>query len=250
MRKFFDLLSTDILKQKRSLIWPAIFLVPLITETLLILDLYLRRDFLLIHGAKKGLNAWQTLILEHHLSLLWFMMLPMTVTVVCVVIYYTENASGGLRYTLSLPVGKVRLYLSKWLTTVGFVGLMLLCDTLMLAATGKIFHLPGDLDYQLFMRYFLNQAVAALGLASLQLWLSSISSNVIVPLATGFIGITTSFFLAQNQNIARVIPYAHVIYTMPLPGENNRLALEGGIFFAATFLLIGLYCFSKKDVTE
>lgn len=99
------------------------------------------------------------------------MMLPMTITVVSAIIYHTEYVSGGLRYTLSLPVGKVRLYLSKWCTTAAFVGLLLLCDTLMLAITGMAFHLPG---------------------------------------------------------------------------ENNSLALEGGIFFAVTFLLVGLFCFSKK----
>lgn len=250
MRKFFDLLWTEIIKQKRSLVWTAAFLAPLIVDALLFLDLYLRRDYILDRAAKQGLNAWQALVLEHHLTALWFIMLPLAVTVVCAVIYHTEHASGGLRYALSLPVGKARLYLAKWCTGGVFLFLMLISDTLMLAAVGKIFRLPGDLDYQLLMRYIGYQAVAAVGVMSLQMWLSSITPNVIIPLATGFTGVTTSLFLAQDQNIARIIPYAHVIYTMPLPGENNCLALEGGIFFATTFLLLGLYCFSKKDVTE
>ncbi|MCG0274886.1 MAG: ABC transporter permease [Thermosediminibacteraceae bacterium] len=250
MRKFFDLLWTDIIKQKRSLVWPAAFLAPLITEALLFLDFYLRRDYILNRAAKEGLSAWQTLVLEHHLTALWFITLPMAVTVVCALLYHAEHASGGLRYTLSLPVGKGRLYLSKWCTGAIFLCLMLLLDALMLAAVGKIFRLPGGLDYQLIMRYIANQTVAAVGIMSLQMWLSAIAANVILPLAAGFIGITTSLFLAQDQNIARIIPYAHVLYTMPLPGENNRLALEGGIFFAAFFLVAGLLCFSKKDVTE
>lgn len=248
MKVFLSSIKNEFLKQKRGFTWSIAVLLSLGTSFLAFVDVYLRYDYLI----KKQvlLNTWEILLLENHLSALWFITFPLAITTICSLLYYVDYKDGGLKYTLTLPIGKNKLYFSKWITVVIFSILMIILNILGLILAGKILNFPDSLDIYLFFKYGIYQFVALLGVISLQLWLSSRTNNIIASLAQGFVGIIVSLFLAQSQLIARFIPYAHMLYSIPLKGENNSIAIQGGIIFGLLFLFIGVVNFKRKDILE
>jgi hypothetical protein len=248
MKVFLSSIKNEFLKQKRGFTWIIVLLLSLGTSFLAFVDVYLRYDYL----TKKQslLNTWEILLLENHLSALWFITFPLAVTTICSLLYYVDYKDGGLKYTLTLPISKNKLYFSKWVTVVIFSIFMIILNISGLILAGKILNFPDSLDIHLFLKYGICQFIALLGVISLQLWLSSRTNNIIVSLAQGFVGIIASLFLAQSQFIAKLIPYAHILYSIPLKGENNSIAIQGGITFGLLFLFIGMVHFKRKDILD
>lgn len=243
MKDFFILLKTEFLKQKRGFFWPMVLLAPVSLGAMIFVDIYLRYDYLA--SRYEGFSSWQIMLLEGYV--IWFLMFSLAVVMMCALIFYVEYAAGGLKYTISLPTGRDRVYFAKWFFCVIASYVMILLQTAALIAVGKILHFPEPLDYMLFIKHAVYQFAAVLGVISLQIYMGSITDNIILPLSIGTVGIATAIFFAQDQRIARFIPYAYEIFTLPLPGENNTVAVMGGLVGIA-LLLLGAYCFKKKDI--
>lgn len=248
MKTFLSSIKNEFLKQKRGFTWIIALTLSLGTSFLAFIDVYLRYDYLM--KRENLLNIWEILLLENHLPALWFITFPLAITTICSLLYYVDYKTGGLKYNLTLPLGKSKLYFSKWITVVIFSAIMIILNISGLIFAGKILNFPDSLDIYLFLKYGIYEFVAILGIISLQIWLSSRTNNIIVSLAQGFVGIIASLFLAQSQIIARFIPYAHILYSIPLKGENNSIAIQGGIIFGLLFLFIGMVNFKRKDILE
>lgn len=248
MKVFINNIKNEFIKQKRGFTWFVVFLMSLGTGGLAFIDVYLRYDYLM--NRDPLLSSWEVLLLENHLSVAWFLILPIAVSIICALIYYVDYKDGGFKHILTLPIGKNRLYLSKWITAVVFATLMILFNCLVLIAIGKILSFPEPLNLTMFSKYIIYQFTAMLGVISLQLWLSSKTNNIIVPLAISFVGTTVSIFFAQSKVIANLIPYAYPLFTLPIKGESNSVAVKGGLIFGLLFLIIGLIQFRNKDILD
>lgn len=113
---------------------------------------------------------------------------------------------------------------------------------------GHLLRFPEAVDWRLVLQYSAYQLVAAFSLVSFQTFVSSVIKNPSVSLAIGFVGVSSCLFFAQSQQLARLIPYAHMVLALPDPTIDNAGLLKYGIIFGVIFLAIGVFCFNKKEI--
>jgi len=246
VKEFYLLLRGELLKVKRTFIFPLVFLTPLLAGGLSLINLYLRYDYLKGLEANADLNSWQILLIQHHF--LWFLFLPLVVTVFASTIFYLEYKSNSWKNTLSLPVAKSKVYLAKWLLVYMLSLAMIGINGTVIVLVGKFLSFPETTDWPLIFQYTLNQLMAISSLISFQCFFSALIKNTGISLTIGFVGVASSLFFAQSKRLAELIPYAHMLYALPDPTIDNGTVLSYGLLFALFFLLSGIICFTKKEI--
>lgn len=247
MQEFYRLIKGELLKQKRSFLWPMVALTPLVGALLTFVNLLLRYDYLRSLAAYRDLNPWQLLLTQHHF--LWAFLLSLTATVVAFHVYYLEYRCNSWKQTLALPVSRVKVYLSKWSLVYLLNLFMVAANGIGLVMVGRMLAFPVLPDMNLLLNYTLYQAVAIGGLTGVQSLLSANLHNAGVSLAIGFAGVASSLFFAQSEKWAKFIPYTHIIYTLPDPTVDNSIALNYGFTFGFILLVLGMIFFRRKDIT-
>lgn len=246
MREFYQLLSYEFLKQKSSFIRPLAFLSPVLAGGLTYLHLLFRYDYLKGLEANRALSSWTLLTIQHHF--LWMLLLPLTVTVLASVIFYIEYSSNNWKNILSLPVSRIKVYLTKW-SGVYISSIFTVClNSVLMLIIGYLLGFPEPVDWKLLLQYTAYQLVAAFSLVSFQSFVSSVIKNPNVSLAIGFVGVSSCLFFAQSQKLARLIPYAHMVLTLPDPTIDNAGLLRYGIAIGVIFLAMGVFSFKKKEI--
>lgn len=210
------------------------------------INLFLRYDYLKNLEANQGLSSWQILITQHHF--IWAFLFPLVATIIASQVHYLEYKSNSWKQALALPVSRMKLYLAKWSAVFIFNMLMILGNSICLILAGKVLGFPEIPDVSLFAGYTAYQLAAVTGLIGIQCWLSAGLPNANVALAIGFVGVASSLFFAQSEQLAKFMPYAHIIYTLPDPTINNAIALYYGPLFGLIFLLIGIISFQQKEI--
>ncbi|SFI69846.1 MULTISPECIES: ABC transporter permease [unclassified Bacillus (in: firmicutes)] len=245
------LVRTDVIKQKRGLLWLIIFIIPLGTTVAMFLDMYLRYEDFLYHSIKKqGVTSWEMLLIENHALLQWGKFLPIFVAVIGVVVYQIEFKQSSWTTLLSLPVTKSSVFISKFITIMIFSALLICLNTIGLIVVGIIIGFPEAVDIGLYSKYVINQCIAILGVAALHNWLSSYLRNMVIPVAIGFIGmILSSIIFSQIPAKAKFFPY---LYPYLIAGQkeiNPSIALYSGLASGVIILLLGIIEFQRRDIS-
>lgn len=246
MGEYYRLLKAEFLKQKRVFIWPLVVLTPLLGTLLSFINLLLRYDYLMSLEANQGLNSWHLLLIQHHF--IWAFLLPLVATVIASHVHYLEYKSNGWKQTLALPVSRKKVYLAKWSVVLILNTLMIVFNAIFLIIVGKVLGFPELLNVSLLFTYIAYQILAISSLIGVQCWLSSTLNNPNAALAIGFVGVASSLFFAQSEQLVRFIPYAHTIYTLPEPSINNAIALYYGLSWGLIFLGLGIMNFQRKEI--
>lgn len=246
MMEFYQLLKGEFLKQKKSFLWPIALLTPILAGGLSFINLYLRYDYFMSLEANEGLNSWNLLLMQHHF--MWFLFLPLVVTIFASMVYYIEYKSNNWKNTLALPTSKKKVYLAKWFIVFILSSMMILTNGIVLLIIGKALGFPETADIILISKYIIYQIFAITSLISVQSFISAEISNTNIALAIGFVGVASSLFFAQSERLSKFIPYAHTIYTLPDPTINTNIPLQYGFGFGIAFLLIGIFFFNRKEI--
>jgi len=246
MQEYYRLLKVEFLKQKRSFIWPTVVLTPLLGALLSFINLFLRYDYLRNLDFNQSLSSWHLFLVQHHF--IWAFLFPLVVTIIASHVHYLEFKANSWKEALALPVSRKKVYLAKWSVVLILSTLMILENSICLVIAGKVLGFPEIVDVSLFATYSIYQIVAITSLIGLQCLLSANSNNANVALAIGFVGVASSLFLAQSEQLARFIPYAHMIYTLPDYRVNNAIALYYGLTFGLVFLGAGILGFQRKEI--
>lgn len=244
--EFYRLLRGEFLKQKKSFTWPISLFAPILAGGLSFINLLIRYDYLMGLEANQGLSSWNLLLFQHHF--MWFIFLPLVVTVIACMVHYIEFKSGGLKNTLALPVSKKKVYLAKWALVFILSSIMIIINGFVLLLVGIALRFPEAVDFILILKYSLYQIIGILSLISLQTLISAGINNTNIALAMGFVGVASSLFFAQSEKLAKLIPYAHIIFTLPDPTINNHIPIQYGLSLGMAFLLIGLIYFNRKEI--
>ena len=246
MQEFYQLLSYEFLKQKSSFTHPMALLSPVLAGGLTFLHLLFRYDYLKSLEANQGLSSWTLLMIQHHF--VWILLLPLTVTVLASMIHYIEYSSNSWKNLLALPVSRAKVYLAKWSIVYISSASMICLNTILMLIIGHLLKFTEPVDWILILQYSSYQLVAAFSLISFQTFISSVIKNTNVSLAIGFVGVSSGLFFAQSQQVAKLIPYAHIVLTLPDPTIDNNMLLQYGLAFGVIFLASGILFFNKKDI--
>lgn len=246
MAEYARLLKTEFLKQRGTFAWALVAGTPLLVVALTFIHLNLRYDYLMNLPANQGLTPWLFLLVQHHF--LWSFFFSLVVTVLAAQVYHLEEKSNYWKHVLALPVSRVKVYLAKGSLVFIQSLLMIGANTLGLVCAGKMLGLPAAPELSLLARYTFYQITAVSGLISLQCWLSHALPSTTLALGAGFLGVSSSLFMAQSEHGARFFPYAHPVFALPEPTVDNAIALCYGPVFGVLFLLVGLITFQRKEI--
>ncbi|MBY0595226.1 ABC transporter permease [Bacillus bingmayongensis] len=248
------ILWADQLKLKRSSILIIVLLVPLLILAYELVNLTYRADFVekqaeMFHAG----SMWMYILYDN--SLLFGLGFPLAVTLAASVIANIEHQANGWKQTLSMPISRGEIYLSKfiWLTislflstTIFLIGMVLL---------GKILAFEGDIPWGLLIGDCYGMLITVLPIIAFQFWLSMTIKNQAFSILIGSVSAIMGLFLAAAQT-TRWFPLAYPVQSSTVIlqyegiGYNSDFSafLVINLILGITLMFIGSMHFAKQNV--
>ncbi|CAM3766482.1 ABC transporter permease [Cohnella lubricantis] len=238
------ILSSELLKIRRKLIWFLVVLGPLGAVGLQIVNYGLRWDYLV--RPEKASELWSDAI--QSVESLALPALLIGLAIIASMTAGIEHQMNAWKMTLALPVKKRHVFAGKFLLT----SLLLLVSCVLLAIFTYIFGsvlnsmigLHGPVPFGELLRASFYPYLAAMPLIALQSWLSVTMHNQAVPLTVGIVGMIVTMFGAYR--FPDWVPYKWpaLVNTWPHP----LYAVGAGLALGSIVLLLGMGEFVRKDV--
>lgn len=236
-------MKAESMKLKRSFIWIAFLMIPVI-PALMGTGNYLQNVDVLE-------SEWFSLWTQHTLFYSNFFYAPL-IGVYCAYIWRVENFNHNRNSLLTAPVPVWCIFLAKmfnifWVTllTQVWVGvLFILC--------GKAAGLPGMPD-AVILYWLFRGAWGGMSVAALVLLLSMLIRSFAVPVGFALVGGITGL-LASNGGLGMYYPFSLMMMGMNSNKYEDVLSGEGMQFFLFStiyiiiFCILGIYWLSSRDV--
>lgn len=236
-------IKSEQLKIRRSFIWIAFLLIPLVPA---------------IMGAKNYLNnlgllksEWFSLWTQVTLFYTDFFFAPL-VAIYCSYLWRIENQNKNRNLLFTAPVKVSNIFFGKLAVIVRITVMTQLWLFLLYFIAGKLSHLPGYPPAILFA-YIARGTLGGIVIASFQLLVSMQLRSFAAPIAVAVIGSITGF-LASNSRFAIIYPYSLMLLGMNANKTEDMLSGSGLLFFLCCFLYFVLFCgcavliLKKQDV--
>ncbi|WP_066193410.1 ABC transporter permease [Gracilibacillus timonensis] len=249
-----QLLWADKIKLKRSSILIIVLLVPLLILGYELVNLTYRGEFVEEQAELfQARSMWIYLLYDN--SLLLGLGFPLATTLTASVIANIEHQANGWKQTLSLPLSRVRVYLSKFIWL--FISLFFSITIFMLGMLllGKVLGFEGTTPWGLLLGDSYSMLIVVLPMMSVQLWLSMTFKNQAFSILVGAIFSMMGLFLAAAQT-TRWFPLAYpsqastIILQYEGLGYNTDLSAYLVISFCLGMILLvfGAVQFARKEV--
>ncbi|THF73557.1 ABC transporter permease [Cohnella fermenti] len=238
------ILSAELLKIRRKLVWLLVLAGPLGVVGLEALAYALRFDYM-IRPADSA-KMWSDL-----LSGIGSLALPALLIGLAIVASMTagiEHQMNAWKMTLALPVKKRHVFAGKFLLT----ALLLFVSCVLLALFSLVFGLTlgsslglhGSVPIGGLLREAFYPYLAAMPFIALQAWLSVTMHNQAVPLTVGIVGMIVSLF--AGSRFPDWVPYK---WPALLNQWHEPLYSVGaGVALGLVVFLVGMFEFVRKDV--
>lgn len=238
------ILSAEMLKIKRKLIWLLVVIGPLGVVGLQVLNYSLRWDWMV--RPDNSSKLWEYAI--NDVNTLALPALLIGLAIVASMTAGIEHQMNAWKMTLALPVKKRQVFAGKFLLT----ALLLLVSSTLLAILTLIFGLvlssamglDGPVPFGELLRGAFYPYLAAMPFIALQSWLSVTMSNQGVPLTVGIVGMIVSMFGALR--FPDWVPYKWPAYVNEWP--HPLYAVGAGLALGLIVFLLGMGEFVRKDV--
>lgn len=232
------ILSVELLKIRRKLLWFLVVLGPLGVVTLQAVNFGLRYDYLTKQYAD---DLWGGLILN--VSNLLVPTLLIGLAIVASMAAGIEHQMNAWKLTLALPVRKSQVFAGKFLLT---ALLLFVSSTLVMPFTialGLALDFGTSIPFGKLLTTVYYPYLAAMPFIALQAWLSMTISNQAVPLTVGIVGMIASTFAPRFPDW---MPWK---WPLLLNGWNEPLySVAAGLALGLAIALIGMLEFVRKDV--
>lgn len=224
-------MKAENMKLKRSFIWIAFFIIPIIPAFMGTGNYIQNIDMLK--------SEWFSLWTQHTLFYSNFFYAPL-IAVYCAYLWRVENFNHNRNSLMTAPVSVWCIFLAKlfnifWVTllTQAWVGaLYVVC--------GKIVGLSGLPDAVIFF-WLLRGAWGGMGVAALILLTAMIIRSFAVPVAFGLIGGITGL-IASNEGFGMYYPFSLMMMGMNSNKYEDMLSGEGVRFAICSSAYIVLFC--------
>lgn len=240
----FKLLKTEQMKLKRSPIWIAFLLMPIIPALLGTINYIGNIEILK--------SEWYSLWTQHTLFTCYFF-LPILLGVYCSYIMHEEENNRNWNKVLTMPVRRSMVFISKLLAA----GTMILLSELWIGAlfviSGKVIGMTAPVPFDKIIIWCLLGTLGGMVMASVQLMISLFVKNFALPIGIALGGgISGLVFLAKG--LGHVWPYSLMAYGMN-SNAPQKLIGSGYLQFViicavyiAAFTIISNIILSKRDM--
>ncbi|ANF38746.1 ABC transporter permease [Bacillus velezensis] len=247
------LLWADQLKLKRSSLLIVVLLVPLLIIAYELVNLTYRSEYVekqaeMFHAG----SMWMYLLYDN--SLLFGLGFPLAATLSASIIANIEHQANGWKQTLSFPVSRMRIYVSKFIYLVVSLFISSTIFLLGMVLLGKLVGFEGSVPWGLLFGDSYSMLVTVLPIMAFQIWLSMVFSNQAFSILVGSVSSIMGLFLAAAQS-TRWFPLAYpsqsstVILQYEGIGYNPDLSsyLCISLFLGIIILFLGSIHFAKRD---
>lgn len=232
------------MKLKRSPIWIAFLLMPIVPAALGTLN-YLNNLGLLK-------SEWYSLWTQHTLFTCYFF-LPIMIGVYCAYIMREELNNHNWNKVLTMPVSRSMIFIAKLIT----VSLMILLSEIwigiLFVLSGTIIGMDAAIPVKELLVWCLFGTLGGMVMASIQLMISLFLKSFALPVGIALAGgISGLLFLAKD--LGHIWPYSLMAYGMN--SNSPQQMIESGyvpfilicIGYIAIFMLVSNLILAKRDV--
>lgn len=234
------LLSTDLLKMRRTGIWWVVFIGPVGLAAMQALNFGLRYDYLV--RDRYAADPWAGLIGETGMFVPIAIYLAMTLLMA--MIANIENRQNAWKQTLALPVRRSQVFASKFLACL--IQLLVACALLAasVAVVGLVLKFEGPIPVKDLLLLGLYPMLASLPMLGFMLWMTLTLRNQAIPIS---LGIAASLVSVFGASMPEIVPLAWPAVVLANGEAALRYAGFGIALFAVLYLLGSIH-FSRKDV--
>lgn len=240
----FKLLRAERMKLKRSPVWIAFFIMPIIPALLGTLN-YLNNLELLK-------SEWYSMWTQHTLFTCYFF-LPVMIGVYCAYIMRLEHNNHNWNKMLTMPVSRAEVFISKVLTVSFMILISEIWIGILFVVSGKIVGMTSAPPYSDIIIWCLFGTLGGMVMAAIQLFLSIYVRSFALPVGIAFAGgLSGLLFLAKD--LGHIWPYSLMAYGMNSNAPQELIESGYGTFIAVcvvymiVFTVIGSIVMSRKDI--
>ncbi|MFD1416935.1 ABC transporter permease [Oceanobacillus jeddahense] len=248
------ILWAEQLKLNRSALMIIVLLVPLLVLAYEMVNLTYRAAFVENQVEMFGADSmWIYLLYDN--SLLFGLGFPLAATLTASVIANIEHQANGWKQTLSMPISRGKIYLSKfiWLTISLFLSVTVFLFGMVFL--GKILGFEEEIPWDLMIGDCYGMLITVLPIMAFQFWLSMTIKNQAFSILIGSISAIMGLFLAAAQT-TRWFPLAYpsqsstVILQYEGLGDNPDFSafLVISLLLGISLVFIGATHFAKQSV--
>lgn len=238
------LIRAERMKLKRSPVWIAFILMPIIPAVLGTIN-YLGNIEILD-------SEWYSLWTQHTIFTSYFF-LPIMIGIYCAYIMRLEQNNHNWNKTLTMPVPKSEIFLAKLITVTFMILISEIWIGALLVLSGKIIGMTAALPIKNIIIWCLFGTLGGMVMAAAQLVISMFIKSFALPIGISLVGgISGLVFLAKN--LGHIWPYSLMAYGMN--SNSPQQMLESGyipfvlicIVYIALFSIAGSVLMSRKEL--
>lgn len=241
---FFKVLKAERLKLKRSPLWLAFLLMPIVPAFLGTVN-YMNNIEILQ-------SEWYSLWTQHTLFTCYFF-LPIMIGIYCSYIMHEEENNHNWNKVLTMTQSRSMVFISKLLTA----GSMILLSEIWIGAlfviSGKVIGMTAPVPWDKIIIWCIFGTLGGMVMASIQLMISLFIRNFALPIGIALGGgISGLLFLAKD--LGHIWPYSLMAYGMN--SNSPQELIESGylwlviicIFYIALFTVLSNIIIAKRDI--
>ena len=238
------LIRAERMKLKRSPVWIAFILMPIIPAVLGTIN-YLGNIEILD-------SEWYSLWTQHTIFTSYFF-LPIMIGIYCAYIMRLEQNNHNWNRTLTMPVPKSEIFLVKLIVVTFMILISEIWIGALLVISGKIIGMTAALPIKNIIIWCLFGTLGGMVMAAAQLVISMFIKSFALPIGFSLVGgISGLVFLAKN--LGHIWPYSLMAYGMN--SNSPQQMLESGyipfvlicIVYIALFSIAGSVLMSRKEL--
>ena len=238
------LIRAERMKLKRSPVWIAFILMPVIPAVLGTIN-YLGNIEILD-------SEWYSLWTQHTIFTSYFF-LPIMIGIYCAYIMRLEQNNHNWNKTLTMPVPKSEIFLAKLITVTFMILISEIWIGALLVLSGKIIGMTAALPIKNIIIWCLFGTLGGMVMAAAQLVISMFIKSFALPIGISLVGgISGLVFLAKN--LGHIWPYSLMAYGMN--SNSPQQMIESGyipfvlicIVYIALFSILGSMLMSRKEL--
>lgn len=231
----FQLLKAERIKLKRSPVWLAFLLMPVIPAVLGTLNYLQNLDLLK--------SEWFSLWTQHTLFTCYFF-LPVMIGIYCAYLMRLEHNRHNWNKILTMPLPRTLIFLAKLITVTFMIVLSELWIAILFVLSGKLAGIQADVPYRSIIIWCCCGTLGGMVMASAQLLLSLFIKSFALPVGISLAGgVSGLLFLAKG--FGHIWPYSLMAYGMN-SNSPQQLPESGYAAFVAVCIgyIVVLSCIS------
>lgn len=242
------LVINDIFKQKRTKLLLFVIAIPTFISLLLYIDMHIRyKSYLYPLALKEGITSWQMLV-EQQRILYFNEFLPLFCAIIISALFENEYKNNGWILTLTYPVSRSKVIISKFITSLIYMIVMLITNIICLIIVGKLSGFPEAVNEMYFAKIFFIQFMASAAVMVIHLYLTIKNKNTLVSIGTAAaLCIISSNLFYNESSISKFNPYSFASFVYGFIPVDLKILIIISLFLIVVGLAFTIIRFDKKE---